>query len=248
MWCKIASIHMQQNRYSRLRRTENKNNTRTAVVYTGLTIAAIVLIIFFGIPAMGKVAGFLLDLSSSNQPVDINDTTPPAPPTIDRLPEYTNKTSVEITGRTEEGAIVTLFVNDLEEEIVANAQGAFSYNWSLWKGDNKVRAKARDAAGNESQETQTYKIVYDNKAPELTIKSPADGTTFSGSRERQITIEGTTEARAAVTINGRIVAVDENGDFSFFTALSEGENNFEVSSKDLAGNETKSALTLHFNP
>ena len=47
---------------------------------------------------MGRVAGFLHDIRSTGQSVDTSDTTPPAPPIIDRLPEYTNKTSVEITG------------------------------------------------------------------------------------------------------------------------------------------------------
>jgi hypothetical protein len=208
----------------------------------------LLLILFFGIPAIGKVAGFLHDLSSTSQPIDTNDTTPPAPPIIDRLPEVKNKTTIEITGRTEEGVQVTFKVNDKVEMVVANAEGAFSYNWSLWEGKNEVYATARDSAGNESQKTQTFVIIYDNKPPELTLSSPGNGTTFNGSRERQITIEGSTEEGADVLINGRIVAVDEFGSFSFFTTLSEGENNFEVVARDKAGNESNTGLTLSFNP
>src|SRR5262245_53033020 len=116
-------------RYSRLKSNEEKKNIRSAAVYIVLTIAVIVALLTFGIPAMGRVAGFFHDLRTSGEPVDISDTTPPAPPIIDTLPEVTKSTEIEITGRTEAGATVKLHVNDDDQEVLANSEGAFSYKW-----------------------------------------------------------------------------------------------------------------------
>ena len=239
---------MIQRKYSRLNSIEHKKNIRSAAMYMALTIAAILLMFFLGIPLLGRTIGFLADLQTSDQQIDSQDTTPPAPPSIDLLPEVTNKTAVEITGRTEEGAIVVLTFNDSTEEIVANSEGAFSYNWNLWKGENTLKALARDKSGNESQETKTFTLSYDDTPPDLTIDSPSNGHVFNGTRERQISIEGSTESGTSLNINGRRVVVDDLGDFSFFTSLSEGENVFDVVAKDDAGNETKTSFSVTFNP
>lgn len=235
-------------RYSRRKSTEEKKNIRKAFLYGLLTIGAIVALLFFGLPSVAKFAGFLSDLRSSNQPVDINDTTPPAPPTINEPPEVTNEVAIEITGKTEPGATIILFVNGDEEELLANKDGEFNYDWELLDGDNRISAKAKDAAGNESQETQTYEVTYDDEPPELTVNSPEDGKEFFGSRERQVTIEGTTEEGASVIINERVVVVDSEGNFTFLTTLSDGENNFTIKARDRAENETGQSLTLHFTP
>ncbi|MBI2103749.1 hypothetical protein HYT59_01955 [Candidatus Woesebacteria bacterium] len=234
--------------YSRQQASEQRQNIKSAGIYIVLTIGAILLILFFGIPLIGKIAAFFHDLRTSNQPIDTNDTTPPAPPTFETLPEFTNKTVIEVVGRTEGGAIVKLSVNDKEEEVIANNEGAFNYKWSLWKGENKISAKARDSAGNESQDSEVRIVQYDNEPPSLEITSPENNASFGGTRARQVTIEGKTESRASVTINDRIVAVDQDGSFTFFTTLSDGQNNFTIKAKDRAGNETEKSLTVNFTP
>lgn len=238
-----------QRRYSRQTRTEQRKDARSAAFYIVLTVAALILILFFGIPAIGRVAVFLHDLQSSGKPIDTgNDNTPPAPPIFERLPQTTNKTVLAVYGRTEAGAIVTLKINDNEEEVVADNGGAFTYDWELLDGDNKIKAFAKDSAGNQSQETQTFTVKYDDEAPELEIKSPKNGQSFSGTKARQATIEGSTEARASVTINDRIVAVDTEGNFSFFTSLKDGENVFIIKSKDAGGNEVEKSITVDYTP
>jgi len=234
--------------YSRQQSSEQRQNIKSAAIYITLTIGAILAILFLGIPIMGRLAGFFHDLRTSNQPIDTNDTTPPAPPTFETLPEFTNKTILEIVGKTEGGAIVKLSVNDKAEEVVANNEGIFNYKLALWKGKNRISAVARDSSGNESQESNIYTIEYDREPPDLKITSPSDGSSFGGTRARQVTIEGKTESRSSVTINDRIVAVETDGNFTFFTALSDGANNFTIKAKDQAGNETQSALTLNFTP
>lgn len=235
-------------RYSRLARTEERQSIRRAILFTFLTIVSILAFIFLGLPVLAKFAGFLTDLRKSGLPIEINDTTPPAPPRLENLPEYTNEFSVEIKGTTEAGATLTLFLNRDDEELVADKDGDFNFTFELNKGENTVSVKARDAAGNESQETDVYKIIFDNEPPELEITSPEDGKEYYGSKERQVSINGKTEEGASVTINDRIVAVDVNGNFTFVTTLSEGENGFTVKTEDRAGNSNETSLTLRFTP
>lgn len=235
-------------RYSRLARTEERQSIRRAIFFTFLTVVSIFAFIFLGLPVLAKFAGFLTDLKKSGLPIERNDTTPPAPPRLESLPEYTNEFSVEIKGTTEAGASVILFLNDDEEELVVNKDGEFNFTFKLDKGENTVSVKASDAAGNESQETDVYKIIFDNEPPELEITSPEDGKEFYGSKERQVSINGKTEESASVTINDRIVAVDVSGNFTFVTTLSEGENGFTIKTEDKAGNSNEASLTLRFTP
>lgn len=235
-------------RYSRLARTEERQSIRRAIFFTFLTIVSIFAFIFLGLPVLARFAGFLTDLKKSGLPIERNDTTPPAPPRLESLPEYTNEFSVEIKGTTEAGATLTLFLNGDEEEVVVNKDGDFNFTFKLDKGENTVSVKARDAAGNESQETDTYKIIFDNEPPELEITSPEDGKEFYGSKERQVSINGKTEESASVIVNDRIVAVDASGNFTFVTTLSEGENGFTIKTEDKAGNSTEASLTLRFTP
>ncbi|MEJ2441808.1 MAG: hypothetical protein P8Y06_02730, partial [Patescibacteria group bacterium] len=86
----------------------------------------------------------------------------------------------------------------------------------------------------------TNGLVRKHKDPE--------GKEFYGAKERQITIEGVTEEGVSLTINDRVVAVDEDGGFAFSTTLGEGENNFNIKSADKAGNQTEMDFKVSFTP
>ena len=234
-------------KYSRRAKKEQQKNLRRAIFFGILTVGVLLIFLFFGLPTVARFAAFLTDLRSSSRPVEITDTTPPAPPRLDEPPEYTNDTVIEVEGNTEPGVTVTIFANGDEDEVLANKDGEFSYEWELLDGENKIYAKATDAAGNESQESRVYNVTYDNDPPELSISNPADGQTFYGTQQRQITIEGSTEEGASVTINDRVVVVDSQGEFTFATTLSDGENTFTIVAKDRAGNEEETTLTVNYS-
>ena len=234
--------------YSRYVTTEERRNLRRALLFGLLTIAAIIGLLFFGLPSVAKFAAFLSDLRGSTQPVDKNDTTPPAPPRLGQLPEATNKTELEINGTTEEGATVILSLNGKEEEIVADADGKFVFSYPLKDGENLISAKAKDRAGNESQESKVYSVTFDDQKPDLEISTPADGTSFFGEKQRQVTVQGKTEAGVTLTINDRIVKVEEDGSFTFLTTLGEGANSFNLKSTDKAGNQTEKTISVNFSP
>ena len=235
-------------RYSRLASVEEKRNMRRAFLFTILTILAILGVLFYGLPSVARFAAFLSDLRKSSLPVDRNDTTPPAPPRLDRLPEATKEPEIEISGVTEEGATVILTLNGKDEEVVADADGKFRFSYSLRKGENQISAKAKDRTGNESQPTAGITVLFDNEAPKLDISAPADGSQLYGDGQRQLAIKGTTEVGITLTINDRIVKVEEDGTFTFATTLADGENSFNLKSADKAGNQTEKTLKVNFSP
>lgn len=235
-------------RYSRLNKIEQRKNIRRAFLYSLLTITACLLFIFFGIPSVAKFASFLTEIRTSNVLLEKNDTTPPIIPTLDLLPESTNEKEVEVSGSTEPGAIVILFINNKEEEFLTNKEGKFFTKITLRNGTNTISALAKDSAGNESQKSDTIKVIFDNEPPSLEITSPEDGSEYYGSKQRQVVIEGASEAGVSVNINERIVVVESDGKFTFLTTLSEGENKFSVKAEDKAKNLNEKSFTLYFTP
>ncbi len=232
--------------YSRLARVEEKKNKRGAFIYIILTIIIIIGLVAFGIPAIIKLAAFLGEINKSAVPVEVGDETPPAPPQLFNVPEYTNRKTLELRGASEEGATVVISHNGIQEEIVADSLGDFTITLSLKDGSNEITAMAKDTNGNESQKTVIYEVVYDNTPPELSFLTPEDGAQFYGSKQQDIVIEGTTEIGANLTINDRFVSVDEDGKFKYTATLNEGDNNFEAKSTDKAGNTTTDGITVHY--
>ena len=233
-------------RYSRYKSIEKRKNLKRTLLYLFLTFGLIVALIFYGIPALVKISALVLDLKQQSEPITQDDITPPAPPKLFSLPDATNSSSVEIEGSSEAGSTVVFNLNGNITETLTNNEGRFYQTLNLKLGENMLILHAVDMSGNESQKSQTHRIIYDNTPPELEITSPDDGQEFFGSRQRQIQIEGNTDPGSRVTINNRVVIVDENGRFGLTTTLSEGENNFRVKSTDIAGNETEAELTVYY--
>ncbi len=233
-------------KYSRLASVEEKRNIKRAYFYMILSITAVLFLVFFGLPTLIKFAGFVGRIGKPDSPVDIADTTPPAPPQVENLPEYTNLKTIEIKGKTEEGAIIIIRANNRNEEVVSDANGDFRFEFKLNDGENLIDFMAKDSSNNESQKTETYKIIFDDQKPEITIESPSDGNSFYGQNQRQLAIKGKISEIVDLKINERVVSLKDDLSFIFSTTLSEGENKFEIKAKDMAGNENSTSLTVNF--
>lgn len=228
--------------------TEERKNTRNAIFFIILTIGAFALLYFVGIPAFGKLSTLVSSLKGNNKKIGSSDITPPPPPKFKYFPEHTNQQTITLSGNTEPGATVKLTFDENPQETLADGAGEFSFNVTLQNGNNTFSATATDQSGNQSQKSDNYQVFFDNKAPDLEIVSPNDGASFFGSTQRQVTIEGKTESEAQITINDRIISVDDFGGFQYTTTLNEGGNTFNVKATDLAGNTTEKSITLNFTP
>lgn len=238
---------MKTKRYSRLASVEEKKNVKNAYKYVIWSVIALILLIFLGIPTLVRFAGFIGDIAKSDKPVELNDITPPAPPQFDDLPDDTNNEIIEVTGQSENAAVISIRANNSDSEVVANNEGKFTFTFNLNKGKNIIDATATDLAGNKSTQTQTFTINYDNQDPELLIESPSDGSTYFGSGQRQLTIKGTVDENVDLRINDRFVSLKDDNSFAYATTLSEGENKFDIKATDPAGNQSSASLTVTFS-
>jgi len=240
---------MQQTRqYSRLAKVEEQKNKRTAKFYVFLTIVFIAFLAIFGLRVLSAVAKFITDVNSDGVTTQVGDTTPPAPPSISTPNSFTNSADLNIQGSAEAGSTVVLFINDDKKELLADAEASFSTSVTLQKGENIIFAKATDRDGNESASSAHYTVVYDSEKPTVEVTKPKDGDKFYGDKQKQITLEGKTEADARVTINDRVTILDSAGQFRFPTTLGDGENSFNIKSTDQAGNQTELTIYLTFVP
>ena len=82
-------------------------------------------------------------------------------------------------------------------------------------------------------------------SPLLTIVEPVDESVVEVST---ITIRGQTLADAVVSVNGELVDVDSNGNFSLRVTLDEGPNVFDIIATDEEGNEVTSELIVFYAP
>jgi hypothetical protein len=228
--------------------SEERKNKRNAALFITLTIAAIAILYFLGIPAIGRLTALVSSLKGNNQAINSSDITPPPPPKFRNFPEFTNQQSLTLYGNTEAGATVKLTFGGNEQEVLSDGSGQFSFNVTLQDGENIFAAIAIDQSGNQSQKSEDHKIIFDKKAPDLEVTSPSDGSSFFGSTQRQITLQGKTDAGSAITINDRIISVEEDGTFQYTTTLNEGSNTLKVKATDQAGNFTEKNLTLNFTP
>jgi hypothetical protein len=227
--------------YSRLIGVEEKRNTRKAILFIILTVAFLPFVLFIGIPALGKFTVFISDLRGGSKAIVKNDTTPPAPPIFNYIPSFTNQQTASVSGTTEPGATIKLTSNGGSQETLADKDGAFSFILQLQSGVNSY-------SGNQSLQAKSFQITFDNQPPSLSVTTPSDGSSFFGSAQRQITIQGKTDAGAQIVINDRIISVDDSGNFQYTTTLNDGANPFAIKATDQAGNITEKDITLNFTP
>jgi len=232
--------------YSRLQKVETQKAQKSLRLYLILTIGLIVFFLFFGISFLSQILSLASRFSSSNSPVEIGDQTPPPPPRFDQLPESTNKDRLVITGSSEPGSSVFLKTNEKITEIITNSDGIFSASINLNQGINTLSAYAVDLSSNQSLTSTTAKITFDNKAPEITLTKPQNNETIYVNDK--ITLEGSIEPKATLTVNDRVVIISSDGKFTYQVVLLSGENIFKFLAIDQASNETKLELLLKFSP
>lgn len=79
----------------------------------------------------------------------------------------------------------------------------------------------------------------------ITILEPADESMVDTS---PLTIRGRTDPAAVVSINGEMVDLDANGNFSFQATLEEGPNIFDIIASDEEGNDVTRQLVVFYSP
>jgi hypothetical protein len=234
---------------TRWQRLEERRNKRKAALLITGTLLIIGLGVVFGFNVLTKIFLFIGNLNSANQPVEKTDFIPPSPPQFFPAVEATNSASLTIKGIAEAGSSVFLTQNSQDTANTVTPQdGVFLFpNLRLKEGTNEFLAVAVDDAGNRSQPSNRLVVYYSNKPPPLTVVSPVDRKVVTGNDPR-ISITGSTDPEARLTINDRIVIVSYDGKFSYNLVLNPGDTTVVIIATDRNGNQARKEMTLTYNP
>ncbi len=233
--------------YSRLARVEEKKSMQTAITFGGLSIIVIIAFIFLGIPAMAGLANFVGNIKSGGKTSLVNDGIAPPAPIFNTIPAFVSKQELTVSGTTEAGSKVTIYVNENQTKVETDTNGKFETEINLKKGENSIYAKATDTDNNTSEQSKTIKVVLDTESPDLTITTPPNNSSFFGSKQKELTIEGTTDTGATVTVNEKIASIDDSGKFKTNISLSNGDNEVIIKATDQAGNTTEKTLFISYS-
>lgn len=214
-----------------------------------LSLLGIVIILFavfkFGIPLIASFSLFVAKQDTNTS--DKKDLSFINSPILNPLPEATNSAEIIISGRAENGKKVELFINDsLVDKTSANSKGEFEFKNTLSEGTNKIATRIKEE-NNSSDFSQIFEVIFDSKAPDLSIDSPTDGQSFAKDQNRAL-IAGKTESDSLVTVNGFRAIVSLSGTFSYNFPLQNGENRIKVIASDIAGNRTEKELKVSYSP
>lgn len=144
-----------------------------------------------------------------------------------------------VQGVTEVGATTKVNGNT----VTVDSLGSFETSVQLSGSPDMINISAVDLAGNTAQLNIT--VYVDTTPPSLTINKPV---MFQQINKLPLLVEGQTEPQAKVTINGNAAIVNEMGSFSYnISSLSEGLNNVEVITTDIAGNSTKRSVSVKYS-
>jgi len=174
--------------------------------------------------------------------ITINDITPAAQPTLDTVLSPTNVSPQTLSGTKESNT--SIWINGVEI-IPVNSNITWSYSYNLSEGENNISIISKDTVGNESNEIYAT-IILDISTP---IIPGLDTITSPTNISHQI-LSGTKETNSSILINGaEVISLNSSTNWSYSYNLSEGTNNFSITSRDAAGNESSAiAATIEYDP
>lgn len=232
---------------SRLTRTTKERNKKQ-IIFFGIAIV-ILLFIFvqFG-PAILNYSGSFV----SGKPTDkivANEINTLETPFINSIPEATNSAHIIIQGTSAySDAQIELYINDnnFDDAPLSDDQKFIFKDVKLREGSNivKVRVKKGDLM---SDFTRNYIVTYNPGDTKLELSNPADGATF-GRGDQTINVTGKTDPDSSISVNGSRAVVDENGNFSSYVNLSDGENTISVDAVSAGGKTINKTVKVTYKP
>ena len=232
---------------SRLKRATNEQITKKTVLLGLSTVILAILVVFFGLPLLIKFSVFLGQGKSKNSADTEVKKLPPVAPRLVIPYEATNSAQIKVTGFAEAKVKVELFKNDVSigtTEVTENGDFEFD-KLSLDEGENKFTAMASTEENGSGDDSTPITVIYDKTSPDLTLTNPSEESLSVDYADFDIV--GKTETGASVSINNRIAAVDNDGNFKLKLQLNTGKNELEVTATDLAGNQTKKKITITYS-
>ncbi len=232
---------------TRLSRRQDKKSKKTLYLTIIGIIAIFYLLFKFGLPLLVNLSLFISQIGKNEQSNTNNQQTYIAAPFLNPLPEATNSAEIIISGKAFEKQTISLYINNkLISKDNADKNGEFLFSENLEKGENEIKVKAKQE-NNESDFSSVSMIIFEDKAPDITIDYPSDEQSF-GKGDGKINVSGNTSPDTNVTVNGFWATIDENNNFSYTFNLKEGENQINVVAIDKAGNKSEKSIKVSYSP
>lgn len=115
----------------------------------------------------------------------------------------------------------------------------------LAEGGRLLGVTVSDYAGNESSRAER-RVIIDTTAPQIQVSEPPDGAILE---EPEVTVSGTLNEPAELTIAGSTVALEDDLSFSYGPILlEEGPNEIELVAADCAGNTGRVTWMVVYEP
>jgi hypothetical protein len=235
---------MYQSRLSRYQ--EKKFTIRILLAISGM-VGLLLFIWFFGFKLLVGLSIAAEFLKGSGKPTPKAQNQFIAPPVLDDLPEATNSAEMTISGTAVPKQILILYLNDVEvKKLTVPDDGLFSIpDVQVKEGANNFTAQSVDDNQNKSGYSNTVSVSISRKNPNLDVTNPGSDSTVNGDNNKY-QISGKTDDGNTVTVNGRIVVVNQDGSFTYPFNLSDGENKLTIIATDPAGNQTKVERTITY--
>lgn len=172
-----------------------------------------------------------------------------APPVLNPTYTATNSATVTISGLGLDDQTISLYVNDeLISKKKVEEDGSFVFeDVRLPADENKIKARAINKNGDESEYSDVLAIQYKKDAPKLSIDTPSDNQSFTKD-EDIIRVSGKTDAASTVTVNDFRAIVDSDGTYNYSLRLNPGDNTIKVVAVDEAGNKTEAERKVTYAP
>lgn len=221
---------------------------RRILITNAMSLLVVVLTYLWMVFFLSSVGSFW-DLFRGKE-VDMNaDKIPPIAPFLSNVPEATQSSSLNVTGQSEPGVKIELYVDGSKiGEAISDSNGYFLFdNIPVGVFRQELYAKAVDEAGNVSNPSNTYATQQDTTPPEVEITNPDSKETSYSATEHAYRIAGKSEPGVTVTINEQLAVVNPNGEFFANLRLEEGGNTIKILVKDKAQNEVLNEIYINFS-
>ncbi len=229
---------------SRRAKVEQKKILRQIVL---LIIGAIVVLILFVVVIIPTLIRFLTKKAIIPQANNSTSLELQAP-FLSAPVAATSSANIVVTGYGQNGNHIVILDNQQQvAQTNAKSDGSFSTGIALTDGSNALSAYAVDDNNQKSAVSQSYTVLYEKQPPSLDISEPQDQQSIQGKKNQNVTIKGKTKPNAKVTVNDRLVFVNDDGTFTTLYLLSSGSNTLDMKAIDEAGNMTEKKLTVTYS-
>ncbi len=229
---------------SRRARFETSKLVGQTIIFLG---AALILLVVFFFVILPQVVKFIAGNTKITNVVTPDSGLTIQPPIVAAPVNATFSAQITLTGYTQKENQVVILDNAEEiQRVNPQSDGSFSTNINLKDGPNQIAAYNVTPDNKQSASTSSFLVLYEKNPPTLVISEPTDGQSVQGKKNQNLTIKGTAQKNARVTVNDRLIFSRSDGTFTTLYLLSIGQNTLDFKETDEAGNLTEKKITVTY--